>query len=118
MIPTLNSRLRSWGWSGAVVPSRHSIRGFSAPARVRSAFEDIVAYVTPELVVFAGRERGTYAPDGGGDAKVAERPEIHTTCICAFRYIAEQGGWRQVLHVVAFDDAEQLARFQRTVRGV
>src|SRR5690349_15323067 len=33
-------------------------RGFSGSARIQSALEDIVAYETPELVVFAGREHG------------------------------------------------------------
>ena len=33
------------------------------------------------------------------------------------RVNAEQGGWRQVLHHVSLDDADQLAQFQRAVRG-
>jgi hypothetical protein len=91
-------------------------RGFSGSARMQSAFEDIVAYVTPELVVFTGRERGTYTDDSEHDAMPAS-PEIRTTCICVFRFIAEQGGWRQVYHHVAMDDPDQLAQFQRAVRG-
>jgi hypothetical protein len=91
-------------------------RGFSGPARVQSVFEDIVAYVTPGLVVFAGRERGTYTRDGEHEA-LSELPEIRTTSICVFRFIAEQGGWRQVYHHVSLDDPDQLARFQRAVRG-
>jgi hypothetical protein len=91
-------------------------RGFSGPMRVQSVLEDIVAYVAPELVVFAGRERGTYAHDSGHEA-MAALPEMRTTCICIFRFIATQGGWRQVYHHVALDDPDQLARFQRAVRG-
>lgn len=91
-------------------------RGFSGPARVQSALEDIVAYATPELVVFTGRERGTYTRDTEHEATSAP-PEVRTTCICIFRFIAQQGGWRQVYHHVALDDADQLARFQRAVRG-
>jgi hypothetical protein len=93
-------------------------RGFSGPARVQSVFEDIVAYATSELVVFTGRERGTYTHDSEhGTEAMSERPEIRTTCICVFRFIESQGGWRQVYHHVALDDPDQLARFQRAVRG-
>ena len=91
-------------------------RGFSGPLRIQSALEDIVAYVTPELVVFTGRERGTYTPDGERKP-VSELPEIRTTCICVFRFVTTQGGWRQVYHHVSIDDADQLARYQRAVRG-
>ena len=34
-------------------------RIFEGPVRVRVEFYDVVAYVTSEMVVFAGRERGT-----------------------------------------------------------
>jgi hypothetical protein len=91
-------------------------RGFAGPARIQSAFEDIVAYVTPELVVFTGRERGSYTRDSA-PAIALEPPEVRTTCICVFRYIAAQGGWRQVYHHVAIGDADQLAQFQKAVRG-
>jgi SnoaL-like domain len=91
-------------------------RGFSGPLRIQGVLEDIVAYVTPELVVFAGRERGAYTHDGEHEAR-SELPEIRTTCICVFRFVTTQGGWRQVYHHVALDDPDQLARFQRAVRG-
>jgi hypothetical protein len=87
---------------------------FSGSARVQTVLEDIVAYVTPELVVFTGRERGTYTPDSEHEA-MSELPAIRSICI--FRFIAEQGGWRQVYHHVSLDDADQLARYQRAVRG-
>jgi hypothetical protein len=91
-----------------------SRRMLSGPARVQTVFEDIVAYVTPDLVVFTGREHGTYTPDSEHDA-MSELSEIRS--ICVFRFIAQQGGWRQVYHHVSLDDAEQLARYQRAVRG-
>lgn len=91
-------------------------RGFSGSAQIQSALEEIVAYATPELVVFAGQEHGTYAHGSEHDA-MPERPEIRTTCLCIFRFITKQGGWRQVYHHVSLDDPDQLARFQRTVRG-
>lgn len=93
-------------------------RMLSSPVRIQSVFEDIVAYATPEMVVFAGRERGTYTSDGNGAREaLSERPEVRTTCICVFRFIPAQGGWRQVYHQVSLDDADQLVRFQGAVRG-
>jgi SnoaL-like domain len=89
-------------------------RMFSGPARVQTVVEDIVAYATPELVVFAGRERGAYTPDSEHSA-MSELPDVRS--ICVFRFIAAQGGWRLVYHHVWLDDADQLARYQRAVRG-
>jgi hypothetical protein len=43
-------------------------RGFSGALQVQTVLEDIVAYVTPEMVVFAGRERGTYTHDSAPQA--------------------------------------------------
>jgi hypothetical protein len=93
-----------------------SARMFSGPTRVRvhTVLEDVVAYATPDLVVFTGRERGTYTPDSEHEA-MSERLEVRSICI--FRFIAEQGGWRQVYHHVSLDDADQLARYQRAVRS-
>lgn len=90
------------------------------PVRIQSAFEDIVAYVTPELVVFTWRERGTFTPDHTHDTEqetMPARPDIRTTCVCIFRFIAHQGGWRQVYHAVLLDDADQFAQFQRAMHG-
>jgi hypothetical protein len=101
---------------GTASISALSQRMLSSPVRIQSVFEDIVAYATPELVVFTGRERGEYARnDEPGTAH--ERPDVRTSCICVFRFIAEQGGWRQVYHHVSLDDAAQLAQFQRAARG-
>ena len=92
-------------------------RGFSGSAlRMQSVFEDIVAYMTPELVVFTGRERGSYTHESEHEA-ISEPSAIRTTCICVFRFIAAQGGWRQVYHHVSLADPDQLARFQRAASG-
>lgn len=93
-----------------------SERMFSGSVRVQTVLEDIVAYVTPDLVVFTGRERGSYTRDGE-HAAMSALPEICTLTICIFRFIAEQGGWRQVYHHVSLDDTDQLTRYQRAVRG-
>ena len=89
-------------------------RMFSGPAQVQTVLEDIVAYITPELVVFTGREHGAYSPDGEHEA-MSDLSEVRSICI--FRFIAEQGGWRQVYHHVSLDDTDQLVQFQRAVRG-
>ncbi len=91
-----------------------SKRMLSGSVRVQTVFEDIVAYATPDLVVFTGRERGTYTHDSEHEA-MSELSEGHSICI--FRFISEQGGWRQVYHHVSLDDPDQLARYQRAVRS-
>jgi hypothetical protein len=96
-------------------------RMFAGSVRVRTVFEDIVAYVTPELVVFTGREHGGFTRDtrdGEQDGEHEAMSELTGgRSICVFRFIAEQGGWRQVYHHVSLDDADQLAQYQRAVRG-
>lgn len=82
--------------------------------RIQTVVEDIVAYVTPELVVFTGREHGTYTSESEHEAP----PDLAVGhSICVFRFIAAQGGWRLIYHHVSLDDADQLARYQRAVRG-
>lgn len=85
----------------------------SGSMRIQTVLEDIVAYVTPELVVFTGREHGAYTQGSEHDAMSAP---VEGRSICVFRFVAEQGGWRQVYHHVSLDDADQLARYQRAVR--
>ncbi len=99
---------------GSAAISALAARMFAGSLRVQTVFEDIVAYVTPDLVVFTGSERGAYTQDSAREA-MSDLPAIRSICI--FRFIAEQGGWRQVYHHVSFDDADQLARYQRAVRG-
>jgi hypothetical protein len=104
---------------GIMVRGRASIaalseRVFSGSMRVQTVLDEIVAYVTPDLVVFTGREHGTYTPDRENEA-MSELAEIRS--ICVFRFIAQQGGWRQVYHHVSLADADQLAQYQRAVRS-
>lgn len=89
-----------------------------ARARVQTVLEDIVAYETPEMIVFTGREHGTYTSGSDRDGEheaPADLPDVRSICI--FRFIAQQGGWRQVYHSVSLNDADQLARYQRAVQG-
>ncbi len=85
-------------------------RIFAGAARVRVEFYDIVAYTSSEMVVFAGRERGTYERDGNSYPL-----DIRTTRI--FAYIPEQGGWRQIHHHGSIDSAERLAHYVQTTLG-
>src|SRR5215472_4928932 len=66
-------------------------RMLAGPVRLQTVQEDIVAYVTPNLVVFTGREHGAYTLERERDAN-SELTEVRAICI--FRFIAEQGGWR------------------------
>lgn len=85
-------------------------RIFAGAAHVRVEFYDIVAYLSQEMVVFAGRERGTYERDGKSYPL-----DIRTTRI--FAYVPEQGGWRQVHHHGSIDNAERLAHYVQTALG-
>jgi hypothetical protein len=85
-------------------------RIFEGPVRVQVEFYDIVAYVTSEMVVFAGRERGTYEREGKSSPL-----DIRTTRI--FLYAPAQQGWRQIHHHGSIDVAEQLNKYQQAVLG-
>jgi ketosteroid isomerase-like protein len=104
---------------GSATIAALAARMFAGSLRVQTALEDIVAYATPDLVVFTGSERGVYTNDSERhDSEREAASELPLVCsICIVRFIAAQGGWRMVYHHVSFDDADQLARYQRAVRG-
>jgi hypothetical protein len=79
-------------------------RIFEGPVSVRVELYDIVECATPDVVVFAGRERG-----------VSEQIEIRTGRI--FCCVSELGGWRQLHHHGLMDDRDRLARYQSAIRG-
>lgn len=85
-------------------------RIFAGPVQLQVEFYDIVAYASSEIVVFAGRERGTYGRGGN-----AFPLDIRTTRI--FAYAPAEGGWRQVHHHGSIDSAERLAHYQQTILG-
>jgi ketosteroid isomerase-like protein len=84
-------------------------RIFAGTVSVRVELWDIVRYALPGVVMFAGRERGSY--ERGGQA---EPLDIRTTRI--FRYI-DGRGWRQLHHHGSIDDPARLERYQRAMRG-
>lgn len=75
---------------------------------VRVNFTDAIAYVTPNMVIFAGREIGTYTLNG-----TAKDLTIRTTRV--FTYDIKQGGWRQVHHHGSIDDADLLEDYQQSI---
>lgn len=85
-------------------------RIFEGPVRVRVEFYNFVTYITSQMIVFAGRERGTYERDNN-----ISPLDIRTTRI--FLYSPVQGGWRQVHHHGSIDSAEQLLKYQQAVLG-
>jgi hypothetical protein len=100
---------------GSAAIAALAARMFAGSLQVQTVLEDIVAYVTPDLVVFTGSERGAYTTQQGAHEATSDLPMVRSICI--FRFIAAQGGWRQVYHHVSFDDADQLARYQRAAHG-
>src|SRR5215469_12055649 len=65
-----------------------SVRMLSGPVRIQTVLEDIVAYVTPELVVFTGREHGTYTGTSTPDSEqereqpaMAALAEVRSICV-------------------------------------
>lgn len=85
-------------------------RLFEGPVRVQAELYDIVAYSTPNMVVFAGRERGSYERDG----KMYPL-DFRTSRI--FLYAPDQGGWRQVHHHGSIDDPDRLTHYRQTIFG-
>jgi ketosteroid isomerase-like protein len=84
-------------------------RIFNGAVRVKVELRDVIRYATPEIVIFTGREQGTFETDGR-----VEPVEIRTTRI--FRYV-DGLGWRQVHHHGSIDRADVLARYQTAVFG-
>ncbi len=85
-------------------------RIFEGPVRVKVEFYDVTVYSTSEMVVFAGRERGTYERDGKSYPL-----DIRTTR--CFLYKRGKGGWRQIHHHGSIDNPELLKHYQQTVLG-
>jgi SnoaL-like protein len=84
---------------GSAAIAAFAARMLSGPVRVQTVLDDIVAYVTPELVVFTERERGTITHDNDSEHEATSEVSEGRT-ICVFRFIAAQGGWRLVYHRV------------------
>src|SRR5262249_42707337 len=86
---------------GSATIAALAARGFSRPARVQTVLQDIVAYATPTMVIFTGRERGAYMRESDRESEPdSEREAMNDSSdfhsICVFRYIATQGGWRLI----------------------
>ena len=86
----------------------------SGPVQMQTVLDEIAAYVTPGLVVFTMRERGTVRQPGGNN-EMTDVVEGRTSCV--FRFIGSQGGWRLIYHQVSLSDPDSLARLQRAMRA-
>lgn len=84
-------------------------RIFAGPAQVEVEFHDYTLHEAADLAFAVGRERGTLRVRGE-EIRLA----IRTTRL--FRLV--DGRWRQVHHHGSMDDAELLARYQRSILGV
>ncbi len=84
---------------GSAAIAALAARMFAGPVRIQTVLDDIVAYVTPVLVVFTERERGTYTRASDSEHEATSDVSEGRT-ICVFRFIAAQGGWRLVYHRV------------------
>jgi hypothetical protein len=86
------------------------MRLFEGPVRLRVELHDIVVFAHSEMVVFAGRERGSYERDG----KIFP---LNFRTSRVFLYAPAQGGWRQIHHHGSIESPEQLAHYQQTIPG-
>lgn len=75
--------------------------------RVQVSFTDVIAYAAGEMIVFTGREIGTYAV-----GTAIKDLEIRTTRIFVFTH---DRGWRQIHHHGSIDNAQLLADYQKTI---
>lgn len=84
-------------------------RVFTGTARVWVEFGDILRYDSPDVVMFAGRERGEFAVAGASVPLT-----IRTTRVFGYR---DGTGWRQLHHHGSIDDPDLLRDYQRAVRS-
>jgi hypothetical protein len=99
---------------GGILQGREAIvelydRVFHGPGRAWVQLEDITEVVTPNAVVFAGRERGEFAT-----ATETVPLLIRTSRIMVYE---PDVGWRQTHHHGSIDDPALLARYQAAVAG-
>ncbi|MFF1822842.1 YybH family protein [Kribbella sp. NPDC058245] len=83
-------------------------RIFGGELGLTVTFGDAATYWWQDSVVFAGRELGQYVDRSGAVVPLA----IRTT-----RVFGYDGRWLQVHHHGSIDDADELAAYQRAVRG-
>jgi ketosteroid isomerase-like protein len=96
--------------SGAAVTDLYR-RIFAGDLRLNVTFVDAATYWWPNAVVFAGREVGQYHDRDGAKVPLT----IRTTRV--FGYQHDTRRWLQVHHHGSIDQPEQLAEYQRAVRG-
>jgi ketosteroid isomerase-like protein len=96
---------------GGMLRGREAIRElyarvFDGAGQAQITFSDIVEYATEDVVIFTGRERGTFH-----NAKNAVALEIRTTRI----FWRSPDRWRMVHHHGSIDDPAALSDYQTAV---
>lgn len=94
--------------SGAAVTDLYR-RIFSGDLRLTVTFADAVTYWWANAVVFAGREIGQYHDHDGATVPLT----IRTSRVFGY----DSGRWQQVHHHGSIDQPEELAAYQKAVRG-
>lgn len=96
--------------SGSAVTDLYR-RIFAGNLALTVTFGDAATYEWPEVVVFAGREIGQYHDRTGAEVPLT----IRTSRVFGYDHAA--GRWLQVHHHGSIDDPDELAAYQRAVRG-
>ncbi|MEV6639028.1 nuclear transport factor 2 family protein [Amycolatopsis sp. NPDC051371] len=96
--------------SGAAVTGLYR-RIFAGDLGLTVTFTDAVTYWWADAVVFAGREIGQYHDHDGATVPLT----IRTSRV--FGYDQDAGRWLQVHHHGSIDHPEELAAYQKAVRG-
>ncbi|GLY39856.1 hypothetical protein Amsp01_058790 [Amycolatopsis sp. NBRC 101858] len=94
--------------SGAAVTGLYR-RIFAGDLRLTVTFADAATYRWADAVVFAGRELGQYHDRDGATVPLT----IRTSRVFGY----DSGQWRQVHHHGSIDHPEELAAYQKAVRG-
>lgn len=96
---------------GGSIVDLYASKIFRGRVVVQVEFGDFVQYTDDRHVLFAGRETGTYAADGGEPRALAIRTSRY------FRYDSSRGRWLQFHHHGSIDEPEVLAAYQLAVMG-
>lgn len=86
-------------------------RVFAGRASLEIEFADVVEYLGDDHAMFAGRESGSYALDGGTPTPVRIRTSRY------FRFDSDRGRWLQFHHHGSIDDPRALAAYQKALLG-
>ncbi len=109
---------------GGLLRSRTSVedlyrRIFASDLGLQVTFTDAVTYASANMVVFAGREIGSYrqAPARGGDDEMREDVSLNIRTTRIFGYSRDVGRWQQLHHHGSIDSPIALQRYRDAVQA-